>query len=90
MHGNSSARPEAIPQLSLALSLGATLVAFDFAGSGRSGGDHVSLGYYERDDLKVKLRAREPLLRWTRVLVCGSSKRLARLAGESNGTTSLG
>lgn len=53
MHGNSSARVEALPQLSLALSLGATLVAFDFAGSGRSGGEYVSLGYYERDDLKV-------------------------------------
>lgn len=53
MHGNSSARLEAVPQLSLALSLGATMVAFDFAGSGRSGGDYVSLGYYERDDLKV-------------------------------------
>ncbi|CBJ29857.1 conserved unknown protein [Ectocarpus siliculosus] len=53
MHGNSSARVEALPQLSLALSLGATLVSFDFAGSGRSGGEHVSLGYYERDDLKA-------------------------------------
>lgn len=53
MHGNSSARVEALPQLSLALSLGATLVSFDFAGSGKSGGEHVSLGYYERDDLKV-------------------------------------
>lgn len=46
-------RVEALPQLSLALTLGATLVAFDFAGSGKSGGEHVSLGYYERDDLKV-------------------------------------
>ncbi|CAN0334893.1 unnamed protein product, partial [Laminaria digitata] len=53
MHGNSSARVEALPQLSLALSLGATLVAFDFAGSGRSEGEYVSLGYYERDDLKA-------------------------------------
>ncbi|CAM9567385.1 unnamed protein product, partial [Ectocarpus sp. 12 AP-2014] len=53
MHGNSSARVEALPQLSLALSLGATLVSFDFAGSGKSGGEHVSLGYYERDDLKA-------------------------------------
>lgn len=54
MHGNSSARVEALPQLSLALTLGATLVAFDFAGSGKSEGEHVSLGYYERDDLKVR------------------------------------
>jgi hypothetical protein len=34
MHGNSSARVEALPQLSLCLSLGITLVAMDFAGSG--------------------------------------------------------
>jgi pimeloyl-ACP methyl ester carboxylesterase len=51
MHGNSSARVEALPQLSLVLSLGATLVAFDFAGSGRSEGEYVSLGYFEKDDL---------------------------------------
>lgn len=54
MHGNSSARLEALPQLTLALSLGATLVAFDFSGSGLSGGEYVSLGYYEKDDVKVR------------------------------------
>ena len=53
MHGNSSARIEALPQLSLCLSLGITLVALDFAGSGRSEGEFVSLGYYEKDDLKA-------------------------------------
>lgn len=68
MHGNSSARVEAIPQLSLALSLGATLVAFDFAGSGLSGGEYVSLGYYERDDVKVRWRSRDE--DWSREL-CG-------------------
>jgi pimeloyl-ACP methyl ester carboxylesterase len=51
MHGNSSARVEALPQLSLVLSLGATMVSFDFAGSGKSGGEYVSLGYFEKDDL---------------------------------------
>ena len=51
MHGNSSARLEALPQLALVLSLGATLVSFDFAGSGKSGGEYVSLGYFEKDDL---------------------------------------
>lgn len=52
MHGNSSARVEALPQLSLVLALGATLVAFDFAGSGKSEGEYVSLGFFEKDDLK--------------------------------------
>ena len=53
MHGNSSARIEALGQLSLVLSLGATLVSFDFCGSGKSEGDYVSLGFFEKDDLKV-------------------------------------
>mmetsp|Transcript_31506 Transcript_31506/g.30070 ORF Transcript_31506/g.30070 Transcript_31506/m.30070 type:complete len:505 (+) Transcript_31506:100-1614(+) len=52
MHGNSSARVEALGQLSLVLSLGATLVSFDFCGSGKSDGDWVSLGAFEKDDLK--------------------------------------
>lgn len=53
MHGNSSARVEALPQLTLALSLGCTFFAFDFAGSGLSEGEYVSLGYFERDDLQI-------------------------------------
>lgn len=51
MHGNSSARVEVIPQLSYLLSLGLAVFSFDFAGSGKSDGDFVSLGYYEREDL---------------------------------------
>lgn len=53
MHGNSSARLEAIPQLAPVLSLGATLLAFDFCGSGKSDGEWVSLGAFEKDDLQV-------------------------------------
>jgi alpha/beta superfamily hydrolase len=55
MHGNSSSRLEALSALSLVLSLGATLLAFDFAGSGRSEGEYVSLGEFEKDDLQVVL-----------------------------------
>jgi pimeloyl-ACP methyl ester carboxylesterase len=51
MHGNSSARVEVLPQLSYLLSLGVAVFAFDFAGSGKSDGDYVSLGFYEREDL---------------------------------------
>lgn len=51
MHGNSSARVEVIPQLSYLLCLGLAVFSFDFAGSGKSDGDHVSLGFYEREDL---------------------------------------
>ena len=51
LHGNSSARPEVLPLLSKLLSLGVSVVAFDFAGSGKSEGEYVSLGYFEREDL---------------------------------------
>ena len=51
LHGNSSARVEAVSHLALCLSIGIDLFALDFAGSGKSDGDWVSLGYWERDDL---------------------------------------
>jgi fermentation-respiration switch protein FrsA (DUF1100 family) len=51
LHGNASARPEILPQLTSLLSMGLTAVSLDFAGSGKSDGDFVSLGYYEREDL---------------------------------------
>eukprot|EP00571_Detonula_confervacea_P015627 CAMPEP_0172308426 /NCGR_PEP_ID=MMETSP1058-20130122/9015_1 /TAXON_ID=83371 /ORGANISM="Detonula confervacea, Strain CCMP 353" /LENGTH=774 /DNA_ID=CAMNT_0013020835 /DNA_START=134 /DNA_END=2455 /DNA_ORIENTATION=+ len=53
MHGNSSSRTEVIPQLGHLLSLGVSVVAFDFAGSGKSEGEFVSLGFYEREDLQT-------------------------------------
>ncbi|KAL3827186.1 hypothetical protein ACHAXA_006741 [Cyclostephanos tholiformis] len=51
MHGNASARVEVLPQLTVLLSLGVAVFAFDFAGSGKSDGEHVTLGYFEREDL---------------------------------------
>jgi hypothetical protein len=53
MHGNSSSRLEALSALSLVLSLGATLLSLDFCGSGKSEGEYVSLGAFEKDDLQV-------------------------------------
>eukprot|EP00921_Rhytidocystis_pertsovi_P000775 GHVQ01001353.1.p1 GENE.GHVQ01001353.1~~GHVQ01001353.1.p1 ORF type:complete len:920 (-),score=211.95 GHVQ01001353.1:192-2951(-) len=53
MHGNCSSRMEALVCLQLLLPLNITVFAFDFSGSGQSGGEYVSLGWYERDDLAV-------------------------------------
>ena len=52
MHGNSSARVEAVAEIRSVLSIGARLLAFDFSGSGLSEGEYVSLGYFEKDDLQ--------------------------------------
>ena len=53
LHSNSSCRLAVVrsPLLATAASLGATLVAFDFAGCGISDGDCVTLGVRERDDV---------------------------------------
>jgi len=56
MHGNSSARVEAIGILSYVLSLGISLFTFDFAGSGQSDGEFVSLGHFEKEDLNCVIQ----------------------------------
>lgn len=53
MHGNASARIEALSQLSVCLSLGVGVVAFDFSGSGLSDGEYVTLGARERLDVRA-------------------------------------
>nr|CCA19146.1 serine protease family S09X putative [Albugo laibachii Nc14] len=56
LHGNSSCRVECLPILRTCLSSGLSVVAFDGAGSGKSQGEYISLGYYERDDLQAVIQ----------------------------------
>eukprot|EP00181_Compsopogon_caeruleus_P001045 CAMPEP_0184683354 /NCGR_PEP_ID=MMETSP0312-20130426/10969_1 /TAXON_ID=31354 /ORGANISM="Compsopogon coeruleus, Strain SAG 36.94" /LENGTH=463 /DNA_ID=CAMNT_0027135645 /DNA_START=134 /DNA_END=1522 /DNA_ORIENTATION=- len=51
LHGNGSCQLEARVAGPMLLPYGFRVFALDFAGSGRSGGDYVSLGVYEKDDL---------------------------------------
>jgi len=53
MHGNCSSRVEALTILRSILPMEITVFCFDFSGSGKSGGDYISLGWYEREDLKT-------------------------------------
>jgi len=53
LHGNASCRAEALECLPLILSSGLTLFALDFAGSGMSEGEYISLGWFEREDVQV-------------------------------------
>lgn len=53
MHGNSSCRLEAIELLPMLLQTGCTLFAFDFAGCGLSEGEHITLGYLEKEDART-------------------------------------
>ena len=53
LHGNSSSRMEGLLNLTLLLNLGINLFVFDFPGCGLSEGEYISLGYHERDDVKI-------------------------------------
>eukprot|EP00427_Karlodinium_veneficum_P017597 CAMPEP_0169129038 /NCGR_PEP_ID=MMETSP1015-20121227/36906_1 /TAXON_ID=342587 /ORGANISM="Karlodinium micrum, Strain CCMP2283" /LENGTH=396 /DNA_ID=CAMNT_0009193017 /DNA_START=63 /DNA_END=1253 /DNA_ORIENTATION=+ len=55
LHGNSSSRCECYPVLPYLLQQDLTVFCFDFAGSGISTGDYISLGWYEKDDLQTVL-----------------------------------
>ena len=72
-HGNGSARVEALDILRSMLSRGIQVCAFDFSGSGQSEGKWVSLGAYEKDDLKTIVEHLRHSHRVTSVAVWGRS-----------------
>ena len=53
LHGNSSSRLEGLRMLHQLIKINVNLFVFDFAGSGLSEGDYISLGYHESHDLGV-------------------------------------
>mmetsp|Transcript_45293 Transcript_45293/g.98484 ORF Transcript_45293/g.98484 Transcript_45293/m.98484 type:complete len:397 (+) Transcript_45293:40-1230(+) len=56
LHGNSSNRLEAGSLVAEFISRRISLFCFDAAGCGLSGGEYVSLGWYERDDLATVVK----------------------------------
>ncbi|CAJ1962793.1 unnamed protein product [Sphenostylis stenocarpa] len=52
-HGNSGCRVDANEAAVILLPSNITVFTLDFSGSGLSDGDHVSLGWHEKDDLKM-------------------------------------
>lgn len=53
LHGNASCRLAAQELLWHLLPASISVFALDFSGSGISGGEHVSLGYFEREDVEA-------------------------------------
>lgn len=53
LHGNSSSREEGMQYVPLLLKHNINAFIFDFAGSGLSEGEYISLGYNEKDDLEI-------------------------------------
>ncbi|KAL6971413.1 hypothetical protein U1Q18_031090 [Sarracenia purpurea var. burkii] len=52
-HGNSGCRADASEAAIILLPSNITVFTLDFAGSGLSGGEHVTLGWNEKDDLRT-------------------------------------
>mmetsp|Transcript_20058 Transcript_20058/g.36243 ORF Transcript_20058/g.36243 Transcript_20058/m.36243 type:complete len:470 (+) Transcript_20058:96-1505(+) len=55
LHGMGSSRCEAWAILEAALDEGMSVFSLDFAGSGLSGGEYVSLGHHEQEDVKTAI-----------------------------------
>lgn len=55
-HGNSGCRLDSLDCVRSLLPMNITILAFDFSGSGLSGGEYVSLGFYEKDDLATVVK----------------------------------
>lgn len=53
LHGNRSCRLEALPAVSLLLPQNITLFCYDSRSCGLSEGEYISLGWFERQDLRV-------------------------------------
>jgi alpha/beta superfamily hydrolase len=56
LHGNSSSRAEALSEAKYLLPMNVCLLAFDFSGCGKSEGEYISLGWYERDDVECVIQ----------------------------------
>ena len=53
LHGNSSSRVEGFRNAPDLLKNGINVVIFDFAGCGLSEGEYISLGWFEKDDVRL-------------------------------------
>ena len=52
LHGNCSSRLEAVSEAKILLPMNITLFALDFSGCGKSEGEYISLGWYEKEDVE--------------------------------------
>ncbi|MCQ2819620.1 MAG: alpha/beta hydrolase [archaeon] len=53
LHGNSSSRLEGMKMAPHLLKININIFVFDFAGSGLSEGEYISLGHYEKEDVQT-------------------------------------
>ena len=73
LHGNCSCRCAVLPILPHLLTLGCSVFAFDFAGSGVSDGEYVSLGHHEQHDVRTVVEYLRASAMVTKIAVWGHS-----------------
>lgn len=72
-HGNSGSRLDALDILESLLPLNISVISFDFSGSGQSEGEWVSMGYYEKDDIRTVIDYIHKYLKTSHIGIWGRS-----------------
>jgi len=73
LHGNSSSRLEGLRMAPELMKRNINIFVFDFAGCGMSEGDYISLGWHEKDDLRIIVDFVEKLPGVSRIGIWGIS-----------------
>ena len=73
LHCNTGCRLEARPAVDLLLPLGMSVFCFDFSGCGLSGGEYITLGWFEKDDLETVVKHLKANPRVQKVALWGRS-----------------
>ena len=84
MHGNSSSRLEALQIVDHILEAHMTLFCFDFAGCGKSEGEYISLGWFEKDDLELLVTHLRNLRKVSSIALWGRSMGAATALMHAN------
>ncbi len=73
LHGNSSSRLEGLRMAPELMKRNINIFVFDFAGCGMSEGEYISLGWHEKDDLRIVVDFVEKLPGVSRIGIWGIS-----------------
>jgi len=74
LHGNSSSRVEGLRMAPELMKRNINIFVFDFAGCGMSEGEYISLGWHEKDDLRIIVDFVEKLPGVSQIGIWGRSK----------------
>jgi pimeloyl-ACP methyl ester carboxylesterase len=73
LHSQTGSRIEAKACLDVLLPLNISVFTFDFGGCGQSGGEYVTLGYYEKEDVELIINYLRNTLKIDKIGIWGRS-----------------